>query len=123
LATKLGAAAPVMAAGGGPAAAAGAATAEQSEKAAAAEAPRCTADGPQHNCRKTVVLVGIPVEVAKQRARDAGFVGEIGVFEADHEASCAQGAVCRIDPSYWQIDGDGDLKLYVNRKVAIAAPR
>ncbi len=67
--------------------------------------------------------MGYPVEEATQRAKAAGWRGEIVVNQlSGFDAKCKDGLVCSLAPARWEIGEGHKLTLYVNRKITISTP-
>ncbi len=77
--------------------------------------------GPVHLEDKRVNLVGLKIEEAKQRARAAGFTGQIEVIEAG-DVSCSMGTVCAVSPDRWELNQDHAMQLYTPKKLNITTP-
>jgi hypothetical protein len=70
-----------------------------------------------------VVLEGFSPAEATQRAKAAGYAGDIEVARlAAHDPACKAGTVCRVEPFRWEFGVGSKLTLLLNPTVTISTP-
>jgi len=68
-------------------------------------------------------LVGLTVDAATKKAKEAGFTGKIETLSlSEFDASCKAGSVCRVDPGRWYLNQEHVMTLYVNKSLTISTP-
>jgi len=97
---------------------------EQDEQAQSVYGPDGRLDKRAEGRHQWTVLEGYTVEEARQRARAAGYKGEIKVaIEGDYNKDCRADTVCWVDPPRWEFNlSDPWITLRVNPKVKLSSP-
>jgi len=73
----------------------------------------CVADAPVVD--KRPALVGVSVDEATRRVKDAGFTGTIEVLTlSEYDATCKADTVCMFTPNHWELNQDRRMTLYIN---------